>query len=192
MDTRSKILESARLLFMKHGLEGVKMQMVADEAGVNKGLLHYYYKSKAKIFTEVISWVTDELFRDVESLFSDASLSTEEKISKIVDAYFKLLNNNRQLPVFFISEMNRDAKILKRLGFVEKVKSLINGAQQMMPEGKSPEFAIHFIITLISLSAFPFMLSPLINEITEDKKLTDEMLYSRKEFVKTTLKNMLK
>jgi AcrR family transcriptional regulator len=192
MNTRDKILESARLLFMKHGLEGVKMQMVADDAGVNKGLLHYYYKSKAKIFTEVFNRVTNELFKDVASLFSDDSLSSDEKISRIVDAYFKLLNKNRYLPVFFISEMNRDPEILKRLGFGEKIKSLMNGAQPMMPKGKSPEFGIHFMITLISLSAFPFMISPLINEITEDNKQTDVFLDERKEFVKTTLKNMLK
>jgi len=114
MSTKDKILESARFLFMKHGLEGVKMQMVADEAGVNKGLLHYYYKSKAKLFTEVFSIVTNDVLKDVKSLFADESLSTEEKISKIVDAYFKLLNKNRQLPVFFISEMNRDPGLLKR------------------------------------------------------------------------------
>ena len=192
MNTRDKILESARLLFMKHGLEGVKMQMVADEAGVNKGLLHYYYKSKAKIFTEVFHRVTNELFKDVESLFSDESLSSDEKISRIVDAYFKLLNKNRYLPVFFTAEMNRDPEILKRLGFGDKVKSLMNAAKPMMPEGKPPIFATHFMITLISLSAFPFMVSPLINEITEDKKQTDAFLNERKEFVKTTLKNMLK
>jgi len=192
MNTRDKILESARLLFMKHGLEGVKMQMVADEAGVNKGLLHYYYKSKAKIFTEVFNRVTNELFTDVASLFSNESLSSDEKISRIVDTYFKILNKNRYLPVFFIAEMNRDPEILIRLGFGDKIKTLMTGAQPMMPEGKPPEFATHFMITLMSLSAFPFMVSPLINEITGDKEQTDALLNERKEFVKTTLKNMLK
>lgn len=192
MNTRDKILESARMLFMKHGLEGVRMQMVADEAGVNKGLLHYYYKSKAKIFTEVFSRVTNELFRDVENLFSDDSLSSEEKISKIVDTYFKLLKKNRHLPVFFISEMNRDPEILKRMGFGDKVKSLMRGAQPIMPKGSPPEFATHFMITLISLSVFPFMVSPLLDEITEDKANTEVFLNTRKEFVKTTLKNMIK
>ena len=192
MKTRDKILESAKMLFLKHGLEGVKMQMVADEAGVNKGLLHYYYKTKAKIFTEVFSRVTGELFKDVKSLFEDETMTTDEKISKIVDAYFMLISKNKFLPVFFISEMNRNPEILITLGFADKVKALMEGATPIIPEGKPPGFAVHFILTLISLSAFPFMVSPLIDEITQDKKKTDEILLSRKEFVKDTLKNMLK
>jgi len=192
MNTRDKILASAQLLFMKHGLEGVKMQMVADKAGVNKGLLHYYYKTKATIFLEVFNRVTNELFTNIRSLFADDALSANEKVSKIVDAYFKLLNKNRYIPIFFISEMNRDPEILKTLGFGEKIKSIMESAQQIMPTGKPPEYATHFVITLISLSAFPFMVSPLIDEITEDKELTNTLLNNRKEFVKTTLQNMLR
>ena len=192
MNTRDKILESARLLFIKHGLEGVKMQMVADEAGVNKGLLHYYYKSKAKLFTEVFSIVFNNVLKDVKSLFADDSMSPDEKISKIVDTYFKLLNKNKEMPVFFISEMNRDPGLLKRLDYGNKVKSLMESARTIIPIDKPPEFITHFIITLISLCVFPFMARPLLNEITEDEKLTEVLLNDRKEFVKTTLKNMIK
>lgn len=192
MNTRDKILESARLLFIRHGLEGVKMQMVADEAGVNKGLLHYYYKSKAKLFTEVFSIVFNNVLKDVKSLFADDSMSPDEKISKIVDTYFKLLNKNKEMPVFFISEMNRDPGLLKRLDYSSKVKSLMKSAMTIIPIDKPPEFITHFIITLISLCVFPFMARPLLNEITEDEKLTEVLLNDRKEFVKTTLKNMIR
>ena len=192
MNTKDKILESAKLLFIKHGLEGVKMQMVADEAGVNKGLLHYYYKTKATIFTEVFNKVTNELFQDISTVFSDESLSVDEKISIIVDAYFNLLDKNRYLPVFFISEMNREPEILKRLGFTDKIRALMIGAKQIIPSGKADDYAIQFILTLISLSAFPFMITPMINELTGDEKRTDKLLLDRKDLVKTTLKNMLK
>lgn len=192
MNTRQKILEAAQLLFIKHGLEGVKMQMVADKAGVNKGLLHYYYKSKDKIFAEVFTRVTSELVQNMKSVFSDETLSLDDKISRIVNGYFKHFSKNRYLLVFFISEMNHDPGILKRLGFSQKLKSLLSSAQPAMPKDKSPDFAIHFMITLISLSAFPFMSSPLINEITEDKKRAEALLLDRKELVKKILKNMVK
>jgi len=192
MKTRDKILESAKLLFLKHGLEGVKMQMVADEAGVNKGLLHYYYKTKAKIFTEVFNQVTSELLRDVSAVFSDDTLTLDDKISNIVDVYFNMVSKNRQLPVFFISEMNRDPEILMRLGFGEKIKKMLLSAQPALPSNKPPDFAIHFMITLISMSVFPYMVTPLLNELTGDKQRTELFLNNRKELVKTTLKNMIK
>ena len=191
MNTKNKILEAAQLLFMKHGLEGVKMQMVADKAGVNKGLLHYYYKTKAKIFTEVFNRITGELLRSVEAMFSDKTFSLDDKISNIVDAYFKLISKNRHLPVFFISEMNRDQSILTSLEIGPKIRSILSSAQQALPKEKSPEFAIHFVLTLISLSIFPFMISPLINEITQNNNLTETILNDRKELVKNILKNMI-
>jgi len=68
----------------------------------------------------------------------------------------------------------------------------MESARPIMPIDKSPEFTTHFIITLISLCVFPFMARPLLNEITEDEKLTEVLLNDRKELVKTTLKNMIK
>jgi len=192
MKTQDKILEAAKLLFIKHGLDGVKMQMVADEAGVNKGLLHYYYKSKAKIFTEVFNLVTGELLRDVSAFFLDETLTLDDKISNIVDVYFNMISKNRQLPVFFISEMNRNPEILKELGFGEKIKLLLSSAQPALPKDKAPDIAIHFMITLISLSAFPFMVTPLLNELTENNEQTELFLNNRKELVKNILKNMVK
>lgn len=191
MNTKDKIIGAAQMLFLKHGLDGVKMQMVADKAGVNKGLLHYYYKSKAKIFTEVFDRATSELLKDVKLLFTDETLSLDEKISAIVDAYFKLLSKNSHLPVFFVSEMNRSPEILSQLGFGEKIKSLVNSAKLALPDNKPPEFAMQFMLTLISLCVFPFMITPLINELTEDNKKTETMLNDRKELVKQTLINMI-
>ncbi len=191
MNTKDKIIGAAQMLFLKHGLDGVKMQMVADKAGVNKGLLHYYYKSKAKIFTEVFDRATSELLNNVALLFSDETLSLEEKISAIVDAYFKLLSKNSHLPVFFVSEMNRSPEIISQLGFEKKIKSLINSAKLALPDNKPPEFAMQFILTLISLCVFPFMITPLIDELTEDNKTTESLLNDRKKLVKQTLINMI-
>ncbi|HNA17232.1 MAG TPA: helix-turn-helix domain-containing protein, partial [Ferruginibacter sp.] len=52
-DTEQKILESARNVFIQKGLAGARMQDIADHAGVNKALLHYYFTSKDKLFNIV-------------------------------------------------------------------------------------------------------------------------------------------
>ena len=190
MTTKDKILETARVLFMKEGLEGVRMQMVADNAGVNKGLLHYYYKSKDKLFTAVFNKVMSELLKSISSIFDNKEVSLEEKIDYAVDAYFSFLSKNPRLPVFFIFEINRDSEILKRLGFGEKIKGLIESASHAFPEEKEPEFIFHFVFTLVSLSVFPFMVKPMITEITGSKDKSEAFLQSRKAIVKKILKNM--
>lgn len=190
MNTKDKILESARILFMKEGMEGVRMQMVANEAGVNKGLLHYYYKSKDKLFTAVFNKVMSELLKSISSIFDNKEVSLDEKIDYAVDAYFSFLSKNPRIPVFFIFEINRDSEILKRLGFGEKIKGLIESASSAFPGDQDPEFIFHFIFTLVSLSVFPFMVKPMLTEITGSELKSEAFLQSRKAVVKKILKNM--
>lgn len=47
--TEQAILEAARKVFVEKGFDGARMQEIADEAGINKALLHYYYRSKEKL-----------------------------------------------------------------------------------------------------------------------------------------------
>ncbi len=53
IDTESRILEAAQKIFQKKGLYGARMQEIADEAGINKALLHYYFKNKQLLFEAV-------------------------------------------------------------------------------------------------------------------------------------------
>ena len=48
-----KILEAARQVFENKGMSGARMQEIAEVAKINKSLLHYYYRSKQKLFEAV-------------------------------------------------------------------------------------------------------------------------------------------
>ena len=48
--TEEKILAAAKKVFVLKGMAGARMQDIADEAGINKALLHYYFRSKEKLF----------------------------------------------------------------------------------------------------------------------------------------------
>ena len=45
-----RILAAAKKIFLSKGLDGARMQDIADEAGINKAMLHYYFRSKDKLF----------------------------------------------------------------------------------------------------------------------------------------------
>lgn len=179
------------MLFIKHGLDGVKMQMVADRAEVNKGLLHYYFKTKEKIFLQVFERVSEELFARLMAVFADQQLTDDEKISKLVDTYFALFDSNRQLPLFFISEINRNPEILKRLGVAKNIKKVLRSAEFSFSKQKSLDQLVHFMLSLISLSAFPFFIAPLLGEITGSQQKAESVLFERKKMVKKVLKNII-
>ncbi|GAA0548810.1 TetR/AcrR family transcriptional regulator [Chitinophaga japonensis] len=50
-NTEQQIIAAAKMIFLRKGLAGVRMQDIADEAGINKALLHYYNRSKDKLFS---------------------------------------------------------------------------------------------------------------------------------------------
>ena len=47
-NTKSLILKTANFVFINKGIDGARMQEIADKASVNKALLQYYYGSKKK------------------------------------------------------------------------------------------------------------------------------------------------
>jgi TetR/AcrR family transcriptional regulator len=54
-ETERKILQAAREVFQRKGLYGARMQEIADAAGINKALLHYYFRNKDKLFDAIFS-----------------------------------------------------------------------------------------------------------------------------------------
>ena len=54
-DTEQRILDAAHAVFLRRGTAGARMQDIADEAGVNKALLHYYFRSKEEILATLVA-----------------------------------------------------------------------------------------------------------------------------------------
>ena len=106
-DTELKILNAAKSVFVSKGMGGARMQEIADEAGINKSLLHYYFRSKDKLFEAVFQSVMGEFFpRVAESMLTESSF--EDKIRIFVNGYNKVLQQNPYLPAFILSELNRN------------------------------------------------------------------------------------
>jgi AcrR family transcriptional regulator len=81
-----KILSAARKIFTTKGMAGARMQDIANEAGINKALLHYYYRDKEKLFETIFLAEAQKFFPKINAIFqSDDPLFL--KIEKFVDEY---------------------------------------------------------------------------------------------------------
>ena len=154
-------------------------------------LVHYYYKTKEKLFIAVFNKVVTGLINSIKKVFDDSNMGFKDKIDFAVDAYFDLLSRNARIPVFFIFEINRNPDLLKKLGFDTKIQSLIESASTALPKENDPDFVFHFIVTLVSLSVFPFMMKPLLDEILGSPEKSDAFIQNRKKIVKMILINMV-
>ncbi len=112
-DTEHQILEAALLEFSTHGRQGARMQCIADRAGLNKALIHYYFRNKERLYEEVFRYVFQRYFRRLgETLRRDGDFPTV--LRAFINRYLDLLNENPALPMFLLREVSEGAPVFSR------------------------------------------------------------------------------
>jgi len=170
VSTEEKIKEAAKSVFVRNGYSGARMQDIADEAGINKALLHYYFRSKEKLFELIFFEVFDVVIPQLKATVS-TDQRVAEKIKAFVSTYIDVIQANPHVPIFILHELSQGAD-----RFVEKLKQrqvLPEMAQfmlQLMSEmeaGKVKSFQpLHLFMNIISMCAFPFVAKPLLQAVS--------------------------
>ncbi len=196
-DKEEKILLVAQRIFREKGFNGTKTQDIADEAGINKALLHYYFTSKSILFERVFLSSIEEVFTALAiHLNSDESII--DKTPKMVSSYLKFVSQNANLFVFVISEAWQNPEFTDK--FVKIVLSKINYNQYVTSFKREIEQGIikdvdpvQFLINLVSLCIFPFLGSPIIKNVFAKVEVDKKEFYlQRKEVITNTMLSMVK
>lgn len=166
--TEEKILEAAEQIFLRDGYGDARMQDIADLAGINKALLHYYFRSKDNLFEYIFEKKISVMFPQMEELFNQ-NLSFYETTCAFIEKYITLLNENPYIPMFVMSTVNRADRqdFIKKLpiGLIQKFAELYF---RDYSDGKVREVnPTQLIISVMSMCAFPFIARPVIKEITK-------------------------
>src|SRR6056297_2488465 len=120
--TKQKILQAAQKVFVEEGLKGARMQKIADIAGVNKAMLHYYFKNKDNLFRKVFESIAPIMFTRILNVLNE-DIDLFEKITKLVDNYLTLLNQNKNIPILIITEINRQPDKFSEI-FINSIQSI--------------------------------------------------------------------
>ncbi len=164
-NAEEKILDAARKVFIKKGMYGARMQDIADEAGINKALLHYYFESKDKLFEKVFMEAAGHLFPKVNEVFnSDNTLY--EKIEKFCEEYITVVMENPYLPLFVMNEVNQDPVFfMKKLMGTKNKPDPSKFLAQIEAEVKKgtikPISPLQLMMNLLSMTIFPFIAKPI-------------------------------
>lgn len=162
--TENKILEAAKKVFLLKGMAGARMQEIAEEAGINKALLHYYYRTKEKLFMAVFKSIIKNIIPTIQETIN-SDISIREKIEVFVEKYSKTFFDHPYIPFFIIQEVNRNpdqlADILLSAGInPNKIKDQI---EKEIEEGKiNPIDYKQLVVNLISLTVFPVVAKPML------------------------------
>ncbi|NQU87614.1 MAG: TetR/AcrR family transcriptional regulator [Mariniphaga sp.] len=194
-NTEQKILNAAQNVFMKKGMDGSRMQEIADEAGINKALLHYYFRTKQKLFEAIFKRLFKKAFPSIrEMIFSD--LPFDKKIETFIDKYMDILLKNPYLPLFILKEINRDpqflASVIRSQGVnpTEVFKSFEKEMEKGTIRKMDPK---DLLINMLALSIFPIAARPLMTEMffNGNKNEYKKFLLERKNTVKEFILNSI-
>jgi AcrR family transcriptional regulator len=94
---RKEILECALNVFMDEGFEAATFQEIADRCGITRTILYIYFRNKKEIFNYSIKQLLTKVEENIQEIRADKSLDSVEKITRVLLAILKLLEQNRSL-----------------------------------------------------------------------------------------------
>lgn len=197
LSTEERIKQAARAVFHRKGYSATKTRDIAEEAGMNLALLNYYFRSKEKLFEQIMFETVFGFMQNMAMVFNDEHTTLHQKVELMVDRYIDMISREPEIPLFIMSEIRSNAG-----AFLEKVplgpmivqSVFVRQYQKLVEEGKAKEpDPLQFLMNLLALVVFPFMASPLLKKIGNLKeKQFDNMMQERKRMIPLWIKAMLK
>lgn len=195
--TEIKIFDAATDVFEEHGLSGARMQEIADRAGINKALLHYYYRSKDRLFEAVFNRLAGKMFeRFITALDNEKSLM--QKLEHFYREHLTFLQKHPKLPGFVLHEINQNPeRLLNAFGNERLQRIRDNLFAQLDAEIAAGHIApidkAQFLANLLALSVFPFAARNMLELVLQDTDFNfDNFINQRKTLLPEFMMNAVR
>jgi len=198
-DTRSRILEAAVDEFSEKGKYGARMQAIADRAGINKAMIHYYFTDKETLYESVFQFFFSDLFGKFSAII-DEQQSFENKLERLIAAYIDMLSANERIVRLMQREFADKGKTVKKairklsqsgsVFFPEVIRELIDQAKA---DGVVRNVdTVQTLISIVGMSVLFFVGRPIIETIWDIKPENQrEFLEARKKSIVDMILNGL-
>lgn len=190
--TELHIKETAKRVFFKEGRFNATTQDIADAAGVNRTLLHYYFRSR-DILLEQVLLEGQAAFRNKMSEMVEDDLSFRDKMEQFIDMWMEHVLELPYLDAYLVTQIQNgafwetmrknDKESNKRLEdfFVELAVEMKAGRVPVMDP-------MQFLLNFISLVSYPVIMRPLLEtSLFKSKKAYNQAISERKGAIMATL-----
>ena len=181
--TQELIKETTKKLFFVQGRFDVTTKEIADEAGVNRTLVNYYFRSRDNLI-QIVSDEAHKLEKEKSEIIMNSDLPFKEKIAKFVESSLQTSLQYPYLETYIVSQLNKGTCAKKDIE-EDDVKKLYKDIEQEMSLGKIEQMEpCQFIFNMISLLVFPSAMRPLFmeNMMIDDKEF-DRLISDRKDII---------
>ena len=196
-----RILWVAERLFLEKGFSGTSTTEIAKAVGCNQALIHYYFRTKEKLFWDVFSPKVEQVVEYLDAPL-DESIDFIERIRNVIDFYFGILELDERLAPFIVNELimhpGRWDKFRDRYLRNESRSSAFNRFESMVAEEIQAGHirsmrAIDLLMNIMSLTISAFIVAPKGFASGEcDSNLRKAYLDNRREDIKALIVNGLR
>lgn len=175
--TEQQIIIAAKQLFIEKGFAETSMSDIAARVGINRPGLHYYFRTKEKMFEAVFSDIVHSFVPTIQNIIQQ-EIPFTERIGEIINIYFDTLQKEPCLPIFIIREIQRDTphliNTIRKLDTVQYINVVRDILVSEMDQGKIKRIPFELMFnTFYGLLFFPFLSKPLTDTIFENSGTTD-------------------
>ena len=157
-----KIIAVAKDVFIERGFDGASMSDIAAKVGINRPTLHYYFRTKDKMFEAVFLSIVQSFIPKIQDAFIDDNKSFPEKITVVVDTYIEVAKKNPSIPMFVMREINRNAtnfiNIVKPMYMDKFLNEIGIKLLSAMEKGEIKQVPLRIVFNIFyGLLSFPFL-----------------------------------
>jgi TetR/AcrR family transcriptional regulator len=187
--TEHLIKETAERMFLKEGKMLATTQDIADAAGVNRTLLHYYFRSRDVLFNLVFKEALTKLRTRVYEVLG-SEVPFRAMVENLVNVFYEELSISPYLETFIALQLNQEPGkyeefFTKIPGGKEKLKNFLKEVQLEIDNGNiHPMKPINFFINLFALMAYPFVARPIYTNMFDlSDAAYEKLLCERKKVI---------
>ncbi len=195
-DLERQIIETAQQLFIEKGFAGTSMSDIAATVGINRPTLHYYFRTKDKMFKAVFGSIVISLMPKIHDIIK-LDIPFVDRMGMVLNEYIELFTKEPYLPKFICGEIQRDVNHLleaaKELQFEAALTLIKDNLLAEMEAGKIKKVPLPMVfLTFYSLLTYPFLVRNLITTLFLDNEEDfTSFLQEWKQHIITELTNLL-
>jgi AcrR family transcriptional regulator len=193
----ARIVDAARQLFIERGFVGTSMSDIASRTGINRPTLHYYFRTKERMFDAVFGGIVGTLVPRVKDIVLQPDRPIGERVASVVDAYYDVFGANPGLPMFIVREMHRDfdgvVRTIMELRLGQYIESVRQGLQGEMDSGRLRQVPMRYLfLTFYSMLTMPFVAGNLCRTVLlDDGETFDDLLAGWKPYIVDAMERLL-
>ena len=195
-DLERQIIETAQQLFIEKGFAGTSMSDIAATVGINRPTLHYYFRTKDKMFKAVFGSIVISLMPKIHDIIK-LDIPFVDRMGMVLNEYIELFTKEPYLPKFICGETQRDVnhllEVAKELQFEAALSLVKDTLLAEMEAGKIKKVPLPMVfLTFYSLLTYPFLVRNLITTLFLDNEEDfTSFLQEWKQHIITELTNLL-